>query len=138
MPLSKIKEIINVIEDGEAGQHKNGAIDNLNIKDEIVASAITVFRAKGYEKATIADIVAAARIGRSTFYKNFKNKKDLFIECIKHIIFRESKKEDIDELGEIKGEGDILRVLDKHAEAYTNMNPSMGRYGKPPSGRSHQ
>ncbi len=123
MPLSKIREVINMIEDGEVDPHKNSAIDNLNIKDEIVASAITVFRTKGYEKATIADIVAAARIGRSTFYKNFKNKKDLFIECIKHIIFRESKKDDIDEIGEIKGEGDILRVLDKRAEAYTNMNP---------------
>jgi AcrR family transcriptional regulator len=123
MPLSKIKEIINMIDDGEAGQHKNGAIDNLNIKDEIVASAITVFRAKGYEKATIADIVGAARIGRSTFYNNFKNKKDLFIECIKHIIFRETRKDDTSEPGEIKGEGDILRVLDKNAEAYTNMNP---------------
>ena len=82
-----------------------------------------MFRAKGYEKATIADIVGAAHIGRSTFYNNFKNKKDLFIECIKHIIFRETRKDDTSELGEIKGERDILRVLDKNAEAYTNMNP---------------
>jgi len=123
MPLSKIKEIIAMIEDDKNGQYENSALDNLNIKNDIIASAITVFRAEGYEKATIADIVAAARIGRSTFYKNFKNKKDLFIECIKHIIFSEMKKDNTDEIDEIKDETDILKVLDTHAKAYYNINP---------------
>ncbi len=123
MPLSKIKEIINMIQDNEESRQKDAVEDNLNIKNEIIVSAITVFRTRGYEKATIADIVGAARIGRSTFYKNFKNKKDLFIECIKHIIFHEVEKEDMDGADEIKDEGDVLKIIDKHAKAFSNMNP---------------
>jgi AcrR family transcriptional regulator len=123
LPLSKIKEIIDMIEDNENEQQKSNALNNSNIKDEIIGSAITLFRAKGYEKVTIADIVAAASIGRSTFYKNFKNKKGLFIECIKHIIFSEMKKNDMDEIDEFKDEGDILKVLETHAKAYYSINP---------------
>ncbi len=123
MPLAKIKEILNLIEDAENDKKSNKNMGELNIKNDIIDSAITVFRSKGYEKATIADIVGAARIGRSTFYKNFKNKKDLFIECIKHIIFHESHKADRAKTDELKDEGDMLKALDKHAEAYTDINP---------------
>jgi len=123
MPLAKIKKIISMIEEGENSRNAEDALNNLHIKNEIIASAIGVFREKGYEKATIADIVAAARIGRSTFYKNFKNKKELFIECFKSIIFSEMQKGGPEERDEIKDEKDILKVFDKHAKAYFNVNP---------------
>ncbi len=127
MPLAKVKEIISMIEDGENHQHLENSADSLNTKNEIIASAIQVFQEKGYEKATIADIVTAARIGRSTFYKNFKNKKDLFIEGIKSIIFSEVQKGSPDEREEIreeiKDEKDILTVFDRNAKAYFNVNP---------------
>jgi len=123
MPLSKIKEIIGMIAHGEADRQRDLASANPNMKVEIISSAIPVFRSKGYEKATIADIVGAAQIGKSTFYKNFKNKKDLFIECIKHIIFHEIQRGDTDEAAEIKDEEDILKILDRHAKSYSSMNP---------------
>ncbi len=123
MPLSKVKEILSMIEDGENGRHLENRAHNLNTKNEIIASAIQVFRETGYEKATIAEFVAAARIGRSTFYKNFKNKKDLFIECIKSIIFSEVQKGGPDEWEEIRDEKDIVTVFDRHAKAYYNVNP---------------
>ena len=123
IPLSKIKEIIGMIEDGERGRKKDKAEDRAAIRNEIITSAIQVFREKGYEKATIADIVAAARIGRSTFYKRFRDKKDLFIECIKQIIFSEMKQGEPDELDGIRDEEEILRVFDRHAKAYCNVNP---------------
>ena len=123
LPLSKVKEIIDMIGDGEEGGDRDRAVDNETIKNEIITSAITVFREKGYEKATIADFVVAARIGRSTFYKHFKDKKDLFIESMKQIIFSEVKKGEPDEIDEIRDEEDILRVFDRHAKAYYNANP---------------
>jgi AcrR family transcriptional regulator len=122
-PLSKIKEIIGMIEDGERTRGKDRAEDSTAVKDGIVTSAIQVFREKGYEKATIADMVATARIGRSTFYKHFRDKKGLFIECVKQIIFKEMKKGEPDEVDEIRDEEDILRVFDRHAKAYYNVNP---------------
>ena len=123
LPLSKIKEIIGMIEDGERTRGKDGAEDSTVVRDGIVTSAIQVFREKGYEKATIADMVAAARIGRSTFYKHFRDKKGLFVESVKQIIFKEMKKGEPDEVDEVRDEEDILRVFDRHAKAYYNVNP---------------
>jgi AcrR family transcriptional regulator len=123
LPLSKIRQIIGIIEGGERTRGRDRAEESAAVKEEIVASAIQVFREKGYEKATIADMVAAARIGRSTFYKHFRDKKSLFIECMKQIIFKEMKKGEPDEVEEIRDEDDILRVFDRHAKAYYNVNP---------------
>jgi AcrR family transcriptional regulator len=115
--LAKVREIIGLIDDGDMA--KAGA----GVRDEIISAAIAVFREKGYEKTTIADIVAAAQIGRSTFYSNFKNKKELLLACIRPIIFGEMQKGDADELDDIKDEADILSVIDKRARAYFNVNP---------------
>ncbi len=116
--LDKVKEIIGMIEDGERRKQEN-SMENQEIKAEIIISAISAFREKGYEKITIADLVDAAQIGRSTFYKHFKNKKDLFIECIKKIIFTEMQKTEKHEIPD----DEILEVFDKHAKAYYNANP---------------
>jgi AcrR family transcriptional regulator len=118
--LGKISEIINIIEDDEKDELENKKMNSSDIKPEIIDSATTVFRNKGYEKTTISDIVDCARIGRSTFYKHFNNKKDLFIECVKKIIFSEMKRYDAND---VKDEKDILNVFDKHAKAYYNANP---------------
>ena len=126
LPLSKVNEIIGMIADSERTRGRDKAEDSAAAKSEIVTSAIQVFREKGYEKATIADMVAAARIGRSTFYTHFRDKKGLFIECVKQIIFKEMKKGEKgepDEVDEVHDEEDILRVFDRHAKAYYNVNP---------------
>ena len=115
--LAKVREIIGLIDDGDTAEAGAG------VRDEIISAAIAVFREKGYEKTTIADIVAAAQIGRSTFYSNFKNKKELLLACIRPIIFGEMQKGGADELDDIKDEADILRVIDKRARAYFNVNP---------------
>ena len=123
LPLAKIREIIGLIDDGEMAEAGSGDLGGAHLKDEIVTAAIAVFREKGYEKATIADIVAAAQIGRSTFYSNFKNKKDLLIECVRAIIFSEMQNGDAEAIGEIRDEKDILAIFEKHAKAYYNANP---------------
>jgi len=123
VPLSKIREIIGLIDDGEAADARERGIGGTETKDEIVTAAIGVFREKGYGKSTIADIVHAARIGRSTFYKHFENKKDLFIACVKAIIFSEMQKGEAGAIDEVKDEQDIVDIFDKHAKAYYNVNP---------------
>ncbi len=121
LPLAKIREIIGLIDEGDTAEA--GSRSGASGKDEIVTAAIAVFREKGFEKTTIADIVAAAQIGRSTFYSNFKNKKDLLLECIRPIIFGEMQRGDADELDGIRDEKDILNIFDKRAKAYFNVNP---------------
>ncbi len=123
VPLSKIKEIISLIDDGDrlAGQHLGPGGEDL--RDEIVTSAIGVFREKGYEETTIGDIVAAARIGRSTFYKNFRDKKELLVECVKHIIFTEVGDPGSDTIDEIEDEAGALAVFDRQARPYYELNP---------------
>jgi AcrR family transcriptional regulator len=121
--LSKIKEIIELIDDSERAEKQRTGPTEADLKSEIVTSAIEVFREKGYETATIGDIVGAARIGRSTFYKNFNDKKDLLIECVKYIIFTEISDPGPDAIDDIKDEKDILAAFDRHAKAYYSLNP---------------
>ena len=123
VPLSKIKEIISLIDDGDRLEGQRVDQGGEALRDAIVTSAIGVFRQKGYEETTIADIVAAARIGRSTFYKNFRDKKELLVECLEHIIFTEVGDPGPDTTDEIEDEGDALAVFDRQARPYCELNP---------------
>jgi AcrR family transcriptional regulator len=121
--LAKIKEIVHLIDEGERAEGRQNGPGAEVLKNEIVTSAIGVFRDKGYEEATIGDLVAAARVGRSTFYKHFNNKKELFIECIKHILFSETAERRPELSDEIQDEKDIITAFDRHARAYLNAYP---------------
>jgi len=96
--LNKIKEITAMIDLEITRKHRYHAQDEPSTRSRIMQSAVNLFRKKGYESVTIAEIVASAQIGCSTFYKSFSNKKELFIECIHEIISSEdiwAKVEDI-------------------------------------------
>ena len=123
VPLSKIKEIISLIDDGDRLAEQQVGPGGVDLRDEIVTSAIGVFREKGYEETTIGDIVAAARIGRSTFYKNFRDKKELLVECLEHIIFTEVGDPGPDAIDETEDEADALAVFDRQARPYYELNP---------------
>jgi len=119
MSLEKIREITGMIdasEEREKRENKQGASKQ---GTEIVQAATALFREKGYEAVTIADIVDAARIGRSTFYKNFGNKKELFIECIREIIHGEGIPEVVPDVSETDG----FMLFDRSAEAYSRESP---------------
>lgn len=88
--LTKIREIVRMIDTGEENEKNDLAINASDIKSELIQSAIQLFREKGYEAVTIADIVDKLQIGCSTFYKHFKNKKELFVQCIRKIIADET------------------------------------------------
>lgn len=62
---------------------------NLPKDQRILLSAEKVFSARGYEKATVDEIIALADVGKGTVYKYFGNKEQLFYKLIsdKNILF---------------------------------------------------
>ncbi|MDR3079580.1 MAG: TetR family transcriptional regulator, partial [Streptomyces sp.] len=47
----------------------------------VVATAARVFRERGYDGVSVADLMAAAGFTHGGFYKNFKSKADLMAEA---------------------------------------------------------
>ena len=49
-------------------------------KEQILAAALAVFDEKGYETATISDVVRRAGVAQGTFYLYFASKRDVVLE----------------------------------------------------------
>jgi AcrR family transcriptional regulator len=54
-------------------------------EDQLLAAARKVFREKGYDGATVAEIVAEAGVAQGTFYLYFPSKKDVFFELAQRL-----------------------------------------------------
>ena len=50
-------------------------------KRRLLGAALDVFAERGYNAATVEDIVAAAGVARASFYLHFKNKMEL-VQCL--------------------------------------------------------
>jgi AcrR family transcriptional regulator len=46
------------------------------VRRELVAAAVRLFRSRGYEETTVDDIAAAAGVGRRTYFRYFPSKED--------------------------------------------------------------
>ncbi len=46
------------------------------VRRDLVAAAVRLFRTRGYEDTTVDDIAAAAGVGRRTFFRYFPSKED--------------------------------------------------------------
>jgi len=55
-------------------------------RKQILDAATKVFAAKGFDRATIADIARAANIAEGSIYNYFKNKSDLLISIPRQVI----------------------------------------------------
>jgi AcrR family transcriptional regulator len=64
------------------GQGETTAREDQEHREKIMDMAIQLFSERGYENTKISDITEALRMGKSTFYLYFKNKRALFMECI--------------------------------------------------------
>jgi AcrR family transcriptional regulator len=53
-------------------------------RTRLIHATAEVMTAKGYQGATIADIVAAARVARPVFYEHFADKEGAFLEAQQH------------------------------------------------------
>lgn len=102
LPLAQIKELLDRVEPQEAvqsipesGAGRNGDVDSGGEEGEgrardqgrknremILDAAIKLFSEQGYENTKISDVTDALHMGKGTFYVYFKNKKELFMECI--------------------------------------------------------
>lgn len=51
-------------------------------RPQAVNKALVLFWRKGYQASSMADLLAAMGIGRSSFYAAFTDKRGLFIECL--------------------------------------------------------
>ena len=54
--------------------------------DEALDAALDVFRAKGYEAASVGDLTSAMGINRPSLYNTFGNKEDLFRQALERYL----------------------------------------------------
>ena len=105
LSLSTIRDILTD-DDVEPVPEESSEVLMTSSREEILNAAVKVFREKGYDNVTIANIASAARISKGTFYKYFRNKEELFYECLENIFY------DIGmDIPELKTENDGLKRL---------------------------
>jgi AcrR family transcriptional regulator len=114
LSLKEIKALVGNGTGGPASPDEGTAVYSSR-RAKIVLAAIELFRAKGYDAASIAEIVEHAGIGKGTFYQYFTNKEELFFECADRIF------EDIDR--EVK----VLKDIDDPIERLWNRALFFGR-----------
>ena len=51
-------------------------------KEKIIKAALKIFMIKGYAASSMSDVVVEAQLSKGAIYYHFKNKKDLFLQCI--------------------------------------------------------
>lgn len=120
MPIRKLREITEMLDASERREREEHRRDPSARRTALVASAIPLFRERGYEALTIAEIIGGMGIGRSTFYRNFKNKKDLFLACVEKVLLDEAS-----EL-QVEGEGagsDLIGIFERQMEALKQADP---------------
>jgi AcrR family transcriptional regulator len=72
-------------------KEKNGRVDLVEYRRrQILQAAEKVFSEKGYHQTNIADIAQELKIGHGTFYRYFKNKREIFESVVGDIIKRVS------------------------------------------------
>lgn len=52
--------------------------------EQVLEKAMLLFWRVGYKKASIQQLMKAMGLGEGSFYHSFKNKKDLYLRCLKH------------------------------------------------------
>jgi len=89
-------------------------------REMILDEAIKLFSEQGYENTKISDITEALHMGKGTFYVYFKNKKELFVECIDRLTVTIVPR---DAWAEIRTEKDFERKSAKRGVAFLEAFP---------------
>ena len=53
-------------------------------KEQALGQALQVFWRKGYEAASLQDLIEAMDLSKSSFYQAFSSKQELFVKCLEH------------------------------------------------------
>jgi AcrR family transcriptional regulator len=57
-----------------------------NQRDRLFAALVAVVHEKGYEAATVADMVELSGVSRSAFYRHFEDKQECFLAAIESLV----------------------------------------------------
>ena len=132
LSLARIKEILDAQDWSSEGSEEEAPLPNDSTLDDrideklddpaieakrqqILRTAIDLFSRRAYSDVRISDIADALHMGKSTFYVYFKNKEDLFMECIEQLRLVVVPSESWDEI--IK-ETDFFRKMKKRVHAF--------------------
>jgi AcrR family transcriptional regulator len=107
--------------------------------NEIVDAAELLFTSKGYEEATVNDILEKVQIGKGTFYHYFKSKEDVMDAVINRMV------KSIVKCANAIADDSALTVNEKMRDAILSMNISDGvgkvvieELHKPSNAQMHQ
>ena len=90
--LSETYSLLKPIEAGrQEGREKTGG-QSRRKKEAIIEATLQLYAHRGYYLTNIRDIVRAVGISPPTFYRYFKDKRELFVETIEYVV-RNFKKE---------------------------------------------
>ncbi|MFE8697153.1 TetR/AcrR family transcriptional regulator [Cytobacillus sp. FJAT-53684] len=89
-------------------------------KRQILIGALTCFAKKGYEVATIDDIVRYSGVSKGAIYNYFKKKEDIYVELF-NLITKESFDQIIEQLKRLNSSFDKIHSL---FDFYLEENPS--------------
>ncbi|MCP5456125.1 MAG: TetR/AcrR family transcriptional regulator [Thermotogae bacterium] len=86
-------------------------------ENELYENAYAEFSEKGYEKASLNNILKKTGISKGTFYYHFKNKEDLYIKLL-HMAFDKKKEIMNDIYNKYPDTTDIFKIMEMQAEAF--------------------
>ena len=53
-------------------------------KEQAMERALQVFWRKGYETASLQDLIEAMNLSKSSFYQTFTSKQNLYVKCLEN------------------------------------------------------
>jgi AcrR family transcriptional regulator len=113
-------EGLHPLETSIRGGEESRERDERENREKILDMAIKLFSEKGYENTKVSDITEALRMGKGTFYVYFKNKRELFMECIDRLAVTMVPRDAWDE---IRSEQDFRRKNRKRGMAFLEAFP---------------
>src|SRR5262245_43286078 len=70
---------IRHLESSARGMPRISPAHEQQVRDRIIAAAVSVFAEKGYHRATISDVVQRSGLSVGAIYTHFRNKEELFL-----------------------------------------------------------
>lgn len=92
-------------------------------KEHVLHKAMLVFWEKGYEAASMPDLLKAMELSRSSLYETFEDKQTLYVEAIRHYKKIRQKKRDL-LINAASAKAGIRQYFDQHiASAFDEQLP---------------
>ena len=99
-------------------------------KQELIQCALEEFAAKGYENASLNNIIKTANISKGTFYYHFKNKEELFAFLIGMLIEKKKRclEENVSQEDLNRDFFSLLKTMTRVWLRFAKQNPLINRF----------